>query len=82
MKNHEIKPEKLYTTMPDEPKPVYPMISIPSEVFEGHQCQIGEKYRVEVLVEIKSMDEYSYGCNMIESEIESDEEEAKEGEKY
>lgn len=80
MKNHQIQPEKLYSTMPDEPDPVYPNISLPSAIFEGNKCQIGEKYRIEVIVEIKTMDEYSYGCNLIESEIESDEEESKENE--
>ena len=73
MKDHGIVPEKLYPTMDNEPQKMYPNISIPAEVFEGHKCQPGEKYRIEIVVEIKSMNEYVYDCNLEESEIESDE---------
>jgi len=74
MKSHEIIPEKLYPTMEGESKKIYPSIEIPAEVFEGEKCEIGEEYTVEVKVRIKRMDEYSYGCELIESEIESEEE--------
>lgn len=81
MKSHKIQPEKLYpVSIPEEPEPIYPHMEIPASVFEGSKCQIGDTYRVEVLVEIVRMDEQSYGCELIESEIESDEEEAKENE--
>ena len=70
----------MYSTMAPENKMHYPSIDIPAEVFEGEKCEIGEEYTVEIKVKIKRMDEYSYGCELIESEIESDEEEAKENE--
>ena len=50
MKDHGIVPEKLYPTMDNEPQKMYPNISIPAEVFEGHKCQPGEKYRIEIVV--------------------------------
>ena len=78
MKIHGKKIEEMYPTMPPENKMSYPSIEIPAEVFEGEKCEIGEEYTVEVKVRIKRMDEYSYGCELIESEIESEEEESKE----
>ena len=80
MKNHGKKLEELYPTMPPENKMTYPSVEIPAEVFEDEKCEIGEEYIVEVKVRIKRMDEYSYGCELIESEIESEEEEKKENE--
>lgn len=77
---HGQKLEEMYKTTVPKNEEIYPSISIPSEVFKEQKCQIGEKYTVEVVVEITNMDEYAYGCKLLESEIESDEEEKKENE--
>lgn len=77
---HGQKLEEMYQTTVPKNEMVYPSISIPAEVFKDYKCQIGEKYRVELVVELTTMDEYSYGCKLLESEIESDEEEKKENE--
>lgn len=75
---HGQKLEEMYKTTVPKNEIVYPSISFPAEVFKDEKCQIGEKYTVEVTVEITNMDEYSYGCKLLESEIESDEEEKTE----
>lgn len=77
---HGQKLEEMYKTTVPKNEIIYPSISIPAEVFKDEKCQIGEKYRIEIEVEISTMDEYSYGCKLLESEIESDEEEKKEDE--
>ena len=78
MKNHGKKIEEMYPTMEPENKLRYPSIEIPAEVFEDEKCEIGEEYIVEVKVRIKRMDEYSYGCELLESELETEEQESKE----
>lgn len=72
---HGQKLEEMYDTTAPKNEIIYPSISIPSEVFKNAKCQIGEKYTVEVVVEIRNMDEYSYGCKLLESEIEEEKKE-------
>ena len=81
MKNHGVKPEKLYPTMQDEPEEIYPYISVPYEVIDHKQYQPGDKVRVELLIDIQSIDEHCFSGKLIESEVETDEDEEKEGEK-
>lgn len=72
---HGQKLEEMYDVTTPKNEIVYPYIQIPAEVFKDYTCQIGGKYRVEIVVEIRMMDENIYGCDLLESEIESDEEE-------
>jgi hypothetical protein len=75
---HGKTPQKLYETMDETPKKIYPYISMPMACLEGKKFQPGEKVRVEVIVEIKHLDENSFSGELLESEIESDEEEKSE----
>ncbi len=75
---HGQKMEEMYDTTVPKNEIVYPSITLPAEIFKNEKCQIGEKYRIEVFIEIRNMDAYSYGGNLLESEIESDEEEKTE----
>lgn len=75
---HGQKLEEMYDTTAPKNEVVYPTISIPAEAFKDATCKIGEKYTVEVTIELTSMDQYSYGGKLLESEIESDEEEQTE----
>lgn len=77
---HGQKLEEMYDTTTPKNEIIYPTISIPAEVFKDATCKIGEKYTVEITFELTSMDQYSYGGKLLESEIESDEEEKKENE--
>lgn len=74
---HGQKLEEMYDNTVPKNEVIYPFISIPAEVFKDEACQIGEEYRIEILIKIKTMDERSYGCDLVESEIEP-EEKAKE----
>lgn len=75
---HGQKLEEMYDTTTPKNEVIYPSISIPAEVFKDATCKIGEKYTVEVTIELTSIDQYSYGGKLLESEIESDEEEKAE----
>lgn len=77
---HGQKLEEMYDTTIPKNEMVYPPISIPAEVFKDVTCKIGEKYTVEVTIELTSMDAYTYGGKLLESEIESSEEEKQENE--
>lgn len=77
---HGQKIEEMYQTTVPKNEMVYPSISIPAEVFKDYTCKIGEKYTIEVTIELTNMDEYAYGGKLLESEIESDKEEKKENE--
>jgi hypothetical protein len=66
--DHGVTPEKLYSTMPDEPEKVYPYISIPNKAFEKGEYQPGDECCIKVYVKIKSMTENDYGCDLIKSE--------------
>lgn len=72
---HGQKLEEMYETTVPKNEVIYPPISIPAEVFKDVTCKIGEKYTIEITIELTSMDQYSYGGKLLESEIESDEEE-------
>lgn len=75
---HGQKIEEMYETTVPKNEIIYPYISIPAEVFKDATCKIGEKYTIEIVIELTSMDAYSYSGNLLESEIESDEEDKKE----
>ena len=77
---HGKKLEEMYDTTTPKNETINPYISIPSAVFKDATCKIGEKYTVEVTIELTSMDEISYSGKLLESEIESATEEAKENE--
>ena len=67
--NHGIKPEKLYDTMPEEPKVIYPhRIMIPASAFEKGVYEPGHKCKLEIEVEIESMTKEYYDCKLLESE--------------
>ena len=69
MVDHGIKPEKLYPTMPDEPKKVYPhIITLPASAFEGEKYEPGHKCKLEIEVEIESMYKERYECRLLTSE--------------
>lgn len=75
---HGQKLEEMYDTTTPKNEIIYPSISIPAEVFKDTTCKIGEKYTVEVTIELTNMSAYSYEGKLLESEIESEEEEKKE----
>lgn len=77
---HGQKLEEMYDTTTPKNEIIYPSISIPAEVFKDATCKIGEKYTVEITIELTSMNTYSYDGKLLESEIESEEEEKKENE--
>lgn len=77
---HGQKLEEMYATTVPKNEIVYPSISIPAEVFKDYKCQIGEKYTVEVTIELTSMNEYVYDGKILESEVEDYKEEKKETE--
>lgn len=77
---HGQKLEEMYDTTTPKNEIIYPPISIPAEVFKDATCKIGEKYTVEITIELTSMNTYSYDGKLLESEIESEEEEKKENE--
>lgn len=77
---HGQKMEEMYDTTEPKNEIIYPSISIPAEVFKDATCKIGEKYTVEITVQLTSMDEYIYTGKLLESEIDSEEEESKETE--
>lgn len=68
MKDHGVKLEKLYATMPGEPEVIYPHISLPAEVFDKETYQPGHKCTLKIEVEIEVMDKHSYQCKLLKSE--------------
>ena len=81
MKSHKIQPPKLYETMPQEPDPIYPYITLPEEIFDKDEYQPGHKCMLKIEVEIEMMDKNSYQCKLLRSEeLESKAEEKAEGE--
>lgn len=70
---HGQKLEEMYDTTTPKNEIIYPSIAFPAEVFRDATCKIGEKYTVEVTFELTSMDAYSYGGKLLESEIDSEE---------
>lgn len=73
MKDQGVTPEKLYSTMPNEPEKVYPYVSLPASVFDEEEYQPGHECVLKIKVRIKMMTENNYDCELLESEeIESD----------
>ena len=67
MKDHGVVPEKLYSSMPEEPEKVYPYISMPTEAFKK-EYQPGDECCIKVYVNIKSMSEHDFSCDLLKSE--------------
>lgn len=70
---HGQKLEEMYDTTQPKNEVIYPSISIPAEVFKDYACKIGEKYTVEVTLELTSMDAHAYSGKLLESEVEDEE---------
>lgn len=68
MKDHGVKPEKMYPTMDKEPDKMYPYISIPADAFDKEEYQPGHKCTLKIEVEIDTMTKDSYGCKLLKSE--------------
>lgn len=72
---HGQKLEEMYDTTAPKNEIIYPSVSIPAEVFKEATCKIGEKYTVEITIELTSMDQYSYSGKLLESEIDQEKKE-------
>ena len=80
MKSHKIQPERLYpVSIPEDPAPIYPQVNLPYEIIsdkEGYKP--GDTICVEVYIKISNISEYSFGGDLLKSEVESMDEEKKE----
>lgn len=69
MVDHGVKPEKLYSTMPDEPEKIYPhQLTIPASAFEDEAYEPGHKCTLKIEVEIDTMTKEYYVCKLLKSE--------------
>lgn len=81
MKDHKIQPERLYpVSIPVDPEPIYPFISLPYEIISDKEAyKPGDVVCVEVYVKIKNIGEHVFDGNLLKSEVETMDEETKEG---
>lgn len=71
MRDHGIKPEKMYPSISVEPETIYPSISIPSVVFEECDYKPGDTCTIMITVKVNSTYEDEnggyYQCDLIAS---------------